>query len=109
MFSLNHKSDTRFKWRLVYTASWFSQLFFVEKNHMLLRIVRFQSKSLTVNSFSLLLLLFLKRFNDYNKPNRHVVCAGALGRVKPIPLSCANGQCMRTHYARARDKGPSIK
>src|SRR6218665_3661690 len=30
---------------------------------------------------------------NYNKPIRDIVCACALDRVKPNPLSCANRQC----------------
>jgi len=48
-----------------------------------------------------------------NKPIRHVVCAGALGRVKPNPLSCANSQCALTAHVhttyRFEQSGRSIQ
>jgi len=38
-----------------------------------------------------------------NKPIRNVVCAGAHGRLKPIPRSCANSQCALEHCSRPHD------
>src|SRR6218665_3553293 len=40
--------------------------------------------------------LILRTVLLYNKLIRHVVRAGALGQVKPIPPSCANSQCALT-------------